>query len=219
MIVIRSIIEKGGPGQITCNYHTIIPDTVACTIFNMLFVTFGGGHSALHVRAFIHSLFLSLFLSHFFYHSLPLFLALFFSLENTHFRQQWTTSLDPIQRLYVHKNLFFFLLFLKMLHSTVRIFLLLSLTLSFSLCSSTSNILTIYFTEASTRLEISTRPASRVQERNREIDKSGIMIKHEIQSEISVLPVEELIQTFEMHSKDLLKRQYNDVISVFQVSC
>lgn len=23
MIVIRSIIEKGGPGQITCNYHTI----------------------------------------------------------------------------------------------------------------------------------------------------------------------------------------------------
>jgi len=83
MIVIRSIIEKRGPGQITCNYHTIIPDTVACTIFNMLFVTFGGGHSALHVRAFIHSL----FLSHFFYHSLPLFLALFFSLENAHFRQ------------------------------------------------------------------------------------------------------------------------------------
>jgi len=36
----------GGPSQITCNYHTIIPDTVACTIFNMLFVTFGGGLSA-----------------------------------------------------------------------------------------------------------------------------------------------------------------------------
>lgn len=185
MIVIRLIVGKRGPGQITCNYHTIIPDTVACTIFNMLFVTFGGGHSALH-GSYIYSLFLFLLLPLAFF-SIILFLS--FSLENIHLRQLWTTSLDPIQCLYLHKNLLFFFYFFQ------KCFIshLLSLILFFvSLYSSTSNILTIHFTEASTRLEISTRSASYVQKRNREIDESEIMIKHEIQSEITLFLIEEL---------------------------
>lgn len=85
----------GGPGQITCNYHTIIPDTVACTIFNMLFVTFGGGLSAVHDQCT-----LSL--------TLPRKLKLS--------RGSRTMSLEPIQRLYT--SISSRLRFLKMLHSS-----------------------------------------------------------------------------------------------------
>lgn len=80
------------------------------------------------VRAF--SLTLSLPLAFF------LSFSLSFSLENTHLKQLWTTSLDPIQGLYIHKNLFFFFYFFKnvLLH-TMRAFLLLSLSLSLFSCA------------------------------------------------------------------------------------
>lgn len=198
MIIIRSIIEKGGPGQITCNYHTIIPDTVACTIFNMLFVTFGGGHSASHVRAFIHSL----FLSYFFYHSL----SLFFSLENTHFRQQWTTNLDPIQCLYVHKNLFFFYFF-KNAYSIVRIFLLLSLTLFLFLCAHPPPIFSLY-TLPRHQLDSKSRhalPCVSKRETEKLIKVNYDQTRGTIR-DLSVLLVEELIQTSEIYSKNLFEK-------------
>lgn len=219
MIVIRSIIEKGGPGQITCNYHTIIPDTVACTIFNMLFVTFGGGHSVLHIRAFIHSFFLSLSSSRTF----SIILSLSFSLSFSLLRIPTSDNSGQAQiqfNVYMYIKIYFFFTFLKMLHSTMRIFLLLSLTLFLFLCTRPPPIFSLYTLPRHQLDSKSQHALPRVSKRETEklikwnYDQTRDTIK-----DLSVLPVEELIWTFEMRSKDQLKRQYNDIISVFQVSC
>lgn len=139
----------------------------------------------LFTLSFSLSLPLALFLRTSFSPSLSRFL--FFSWEYSHQTIMDDELRSNFQHVYMYIKIYFFFYFFKnasLYHA--HLLAPFSDTFSFSLYSSTSNILTIYFTEASTRLEISTRPASRVQERNREIDKSEIMIKHEIQSEISL---------------------------------
>lgn len=82
-----------GSSQITCNYHTIIPDTVACTIL-ICFLWLSEVDRPLGYAQLVHfSLSLSLFL--------PLALSLW---ELELIPDIWTMSLEPIQHIYIYTH-------------------------------------------------------------------------------------------------------------------
>lgn len=142
----------------------------------MLFVTFGGGHSALY-NSYILSLPLSL----------PLILFLSFSpylsweypLETTVDNE----LSDPRFHVCMYIKIYlFFLLFKKCLtpHNALPSHFFLCHFLSLSFFSLSTSIFSLY-TLPRHQLDSKSRhaPASRVQERNREIDRNGATIRHE----------------------------------------
>jgi len=144
--------------------------------FNMLFVTFGGG-PFFRLCTTCALLFLSLSLTHFLgawthFETMDEFRA-----DSTHIYVHICINIYKYIYLYIYIHIthicFFF--FRKTLHFTARTLFCFAFLFNFSLslCSSTSRILTIHFIETSTWLEIPTRSATYVQERNSNEQKSG----------------------------------------------